>query len=103
MQGAQTASEKQATSQRPHLVCITKCQLFRDATATKASMGCHYPQGTGPCLVIGVGKFACGLTFVACSRVCKLTDLLFNPPFPLQRIANLAKSQRLQERLHTNI
>ena len=31
----------------PHLVCI-KCPVFTIATATKASMGCHYPQGTGP-------------------------------------------------------
>ena len=62
----------------------------------------HKAQGlTLDKVVIDVGKkeFACGLTFVACSRVRKLTDLLFNPPFPFQRIANLAKSQRLHERL----
>lgn len=31
--------------------------------------------------------------------MCHLNDLLFDPPFPFQRLANLAKSQRLQERL----
>ena len=39
------------------------------------------------------------MIFVGCSRVRKLTDLLFNPPFPFKRIANLAKTQRLHERL----
>ena len=49
--------------------------------------------------VIDVGKkeFSAGLTFVACSRVRQLKDLLFVPPFPLQRVANLAKSHRHTE------
>ena len=62
----------------------------------------HKAQGlTLDKVVIDVGKkeFTCGLTFVACSRVRKLTYLLFNPPFPFQRITNLAKNQRLQGRL----
>ena len=62
----------------------------------------HKAQGlTLDKVVIDVGKkeFSCGLTFVACSRVRHLTDLLFDPPFPFQRVANLSKSQRLQERL----
>ena len=61
----------------------------------------HKAQGlTLDKVVIDVGKkeFSSGLTFVACSRVRHLTDLLFDPPFPFQRVANLAKSQRLQER-----
>ena len=51
--------------------------------------------------VIDVGKkeFSAGLTFVACSRVRELKDLLFVPPFPFQRVANLAKSHRHTERL----
>ena len=51
--------------------------------------------------VIDVGKkeFSAGLTFVACSRVRQLKDLLFVPPFPFQRVANLAKSHRYTERL----
>ena len=54
-------------------------------------------------VVIDVGKeFSCGLTFVASSRVHKLTDMLFEPPFPFKRVANLAKSQCLQERLHVD-
>ena len=36
--------------------------------------------------------------FVACSCVRQLEDLLFDPPFPFQRVVNLAKSQWLQER-----
>ena len=62
----------------------------------------HKSQGlTLDKVVIDVGKkeFSAGLTFVACSRVRRLKDLLFDPPFPFQRIANLANSQRLQERL----
>ena len=51
-------------------------------------------------VVIDVGKkeFSCGLTFVACSTVRKLTDILFTPPFPLQRLTSIANSQRLRER-----
>ena len=61
----------------------------------------HKAQGlTLNKVVIDVGKkeFCAGLTFVACSRVRSLSDLLFNPPFPYQRLANLSKSQRLKER-----
>jgi ATP-dependent DNA helicase PIF1 len=62
----------------------------------------HKAQGlTLDKVVIDVGKkeFSAGLTFVACSRVRRLKDLLFDPPFPFQRVANLANSQRLQDRL----
>ena len=61
----------------------------------------HKAQGlTLDKVVVDVGKkeFSSGLTFVACSRVRHLTDLLFDPPFPFQRVTNLAKSQQLQER-----
>ena len=63
----------------------------------------HKAQGlTLDKVVIDVGtkEFSSGLTFVACSRVRHLTDLLFDPPFPFQRVANLSNSQRLQERLN---
>ena len=52
--------------------------------------------------VVDLGKkeFSAGLTFVACSRVRQLKDLLFVPPFPFQRVANLASSYRHSERLH---
>ena len=50
-------------------------------------------------LDVGKREFSSGLTFVACSRVRRLTDLLFDPPFPFQRLAKLGDSQRLQERL----
>ena len=45
----------------------------------------HKTQGlTLDKVVIDIGKkeFSCGLTFVACSRVRRLTDMLFDPPFP---------------------
>ena len=63
----------------------------------------HKSQGmTLDKAVIDVGKkeFSTGLTFVACSRVRHLKDLLFVPPFPFQRVSNLAASKRLKERLH---
>ena len=52
--------------------------------------------------VVDLGKkeFSAGLTFVACSRVRQLKDLLFITPFPFQRVANLASSYRHSERLH---
>ena len=61
----------------------------------------HKSQGlTLDKVVIDIGKkeFSCGLTFVACSRVQQLTDLLFSPPFPFQRLSSLANSQRLHDR-----
>ena len=72
---------------------------------TSIKVTIHKAQGfTLDIVVIEVGKkkLACGLTFVACSRVHELTDLHFNPPFTFHRIANLAnlaKCQRLQKRL----
>ena len=62
----------------------------------------HKSQGlTLDKAVIDIGKkeFSAGLTFVACSRVHQLTDLLFVPPFSFQRVANLSKSVRLKDRL----
>ena len=52
--------------------------------------------------VVDLGKkeFSAGLTFVACSRVRQLKDLLFVTPLPFQRVANLASSYRHSERLH---
>ena len=61
----------------------------------------HKSQGlTLDKVVIDVGKreFSTGLTFVACSRVRQLQDLLFCPPFPFQRLADLANSCHLKER-----
>ena len=60
----------------------------------------HKAQGlTLDKVVIDVGKkeFSAGLTFVACSRVRRLSDIMFNTPFAYQRVASLAKSMRLTE------
>ncbi len=62
----------------------------------------HKAQGmTLDKAVVDLGKkeFSTGLTFVACSRVRRLSDLVFTAPFTYGRVANLAKSSRLQERL----
>ena len=55
--------------------------------------------------VIDVGRkeFSSGLTFVACSRVRHMCDLLFVPPFPFQQVANLSKSNRLKDRLQEDV
>ncbi len=61
----------------------------------------HKSQGmTLDKVVIDVGKkeFSAGLTFVACSRVRHVKDLLFNPPFASQRVVHLASSRRHKER-----
>jgi len=61
----------------------------------------HKSQGlTLDKVVINLGKreFSTGLTFVACSRVRQLQDLLFTPPFPFQRLSSLSNSSRLKER-----
>ena len=61
----------------------------------------HKAQGlTLERVVIDIGKkeFSTGLTFVACSRVRHITDLLFVPPFAFQRLSNLSKSSRLSDR-----
>ena len=63
----------------------------------------HKAQGlTMNKVVIDIGKreFTPGLTFVACSRVRQLSDLVFYPSFDFQRLQSLANSQRLQERKH---
>jgi len=62
----------------------------------------HKAQGlTLDKVVIDIGnkEFSSGLTFVACSRVRRLNDILFTTPFPYTRLSNLSKSVRLQERL----
>ena len=52
---------------------------------------------------IGKKEFSAGLTFVALSRVRHITDLLLNPPFPFQRLKNLGKGRRTQERKNEEI
>ena len=55
----------------------------------------HKAQGlTLDKVVIDVGKkeLSCGLTFVVCLCVHRLTDTLFDPLFPFEHVANLARS-----------
>ena len=47
---------------------------------------------------IGEKEFCTGLTFVACSRVRHLKDIVFETPFTYQRLSNLSKSVRFHER-----
>ena len=49
-------------------------------------------------VVIDVGKreFSTGLTFVACSRVRQLKDLLFIPPFSFLRLLATSNNRRLK-------
>ena len=66
----------------------------------------HKSQGlTLPKVVIDVGKkeFSAGLTFVACSRVRHMNDILFDPPFPFERLSRLSNSQRLRERQNEDL
>lgn len=61
----------------------------------------HKSQGlTLDKVTVDVGKkeFCAGLTFVAISCVRCITDLLLSPPFPFQRLKNLSKSKRMDER-----
>ena len=61
----------------------------------------HKSQGlTLDKAVIDVGKkeFSSGLTFVACSRVRHLEDLLFSPPFNFQRLSTMSSSRHLLTR-----
>ena len=61
----------------------------------------HKPQGlTLNKVAVDIGKkeFFAGLTFVAISHARCLSDILFNPPFSFERLRNLAKSRRIQER-----
>ena len=62
----------------------------------------HKSQGlTLNKVVIDIGKkeYCAGLTFVACSRVRRLTDLAFDPAFDYQRLSRLASSTRANERM----
>ena len=61
----------------------------------------HKAQGlTLNKVVIDMGskEFSTGLTFVACSRVRHLIDLIFQPPFDYDHLTSLSKSRTLHER-----
>ena len=71
--------------------------LFSPTAITETSLGTSHKVDK---VVVDIGKkeFCAGLTFVAISRVRRMTDLLLNPPFAFQRLKNLSKSRRLHER-----
>ena len=58
----------------------------------------HKAQGLTLSKAVGSKEFCTGLTFVACSRVRSLADLMFNAGFDFDRISNMANSVRFQER-----
>ncbi len=61
----------------------------------------HKAQGlTLDRAVLNIGKkeFCTGLTFVACSRVRRLADLLSEPSFDYDHVRSLGNAQRVQER-----
>ena len=79
-----------------------QCSRLQNPLKLAWAITIHKSQGlTLDKAVIDVSKneFSTGLTFVACSRVRQLTDLLFVPPFLFQCVANLSKSVCLKDRL----
>ena len=79
----------------------TACSWLQIPLKLAWAITIHKAQGlTLDKVVIDVGKkeFSAGLTFVACSHVRHLSDIMFNPPFAYQCVASLAKSMRLTER-----
>ena len=58
----------------------------------------HKSQGLKVVIDVGKREFSAGLTFVACSQVCQLKDLLFTPPFTFQRLSALSNNRLLKER-----
>jgi len=84
----------------------THCSRLQLPLKLAWSVTVHKAQGlTLDKVTIDIGKreFSAGLTFVAVSRVRHITDLLFNPPFPFQRLKNLGKGRRIQERKNEEI
>jgi len=66
----------------------------------------HKAQGlTLDKVVVDIGKkeFSSGLTYVACSCMRCLKDLLFTAPFPYERLSNLCKSKHLKKRLQEDL
>jgi ATP-dependent DNA helicase PIF1 len=62
----------------------------------------HKSQGlTLDQVIIDIGnkEFCAGLTFVAISRVRCLSNIILSPPFTFQRLQNISKSRRLNERI----
>ena len=84
----------------------THCSRLQLPLKLAWSVTVHKAQGlTLDKVTIDIGKreFSAGLTFVAVSRVRHISDLLFNPPFPFQRLKNLWKGCRIQERKNEEI
>ena len=85
---------------------VNQCSRLQVPLKLAWAVTIHKSQGmTLDKAVIDVGRkeFSSGLTFVACSRVRHMCDLLFVPSFPFQRVANLSKSNRLKDRLQEDV
>ena len=81
--------------------CGKSCSRLQIPLKLAWAITIHKAQGlTLNKVVIDIGskEFSTGLTFVACSRVRHLTDLIFEPPFDYNRLTSLSKSHRLHER-----
>ena len=79
----------------------TSCSRLQLPLKLAWAVTIHKAQGlTLDKVVVDIGKkeFCAGLTFVAISRVRCMTDLLFSPPFAFQRLKNLSRSRRIDER-----
>ena len=80
----------------------TQCSRLQLPLRLAWALTIHKSQGlTIDKLVVDIGKreFSAGLTFVACSRVRNIQDLLLTPPFPLQCLTSIGNSRQLRQRL----
>ena len=83
------------------IVCGSVCSRLQLPLKLAWAVTIHKAQGlTLDKAVINLGStvFCAGLTFVACSRVRHMSDIIFSPGFDFDRLSNLANNVRLQER-----
>ena len=77
------------------------CSSLRLPLKLSWAITTHKAQGLTPekvAIEIGEKEFCTGLTFVACSRVCRHTDIVFKTPFTFQCLSDLSKSVYFHKR-----